>query len=70
MLRSGMLALGASKRAYLELCMSILMYFQLKLHDSLKRKEKRRRDNIESRELLKKLVASINAGKRSQAPQR
>jgi len=64
-LQSGALVLGASKRAYLELCMSLLMYFQLKLNESLKRKEKRRRDDIEARELLKRLVAGIKAGRRN-----
>ena len=62
-LQSGVLVLGSSKRAYLELCMSLLMYFQLKLNESWKRKDKRRRDNIQAHELLKKIVAGIEAGK-------
>lgn len=64
MLRSGALIVGSSKRAYLELCMSLLMYFQLKLNDSMKRKERRIRDNIEAREFLDKLVAAIEAKKK------
>jgi hypothetical protein len=63
MLQSSALIVGSSKRAYLELCMSLLMYFQLKLNDSMKRKERRIRDNIEAREFLDKLVAAIEAKK-------
>jgi hypothetical protein len=64
-LRAGALVLGSFKRAYLELCMSLLMYFQLKLSDSWKRKERRQRDNIRTRKLLKQLVAGIEARKQN-----
>jgi hypothetical protein len=62
-LQPGVLVIGPSKRAYLELCMSLLMYFQLKLNDSLKRKERRVRDNIRAYEFLMKLVAARDAKK-------
>ena len=64
-LQSGSLAIGPNKRAYLQLCMSLLMYFQLKLRDSAQRKEKRVRDNIQALEFLEMLVARIDARKKA-----
>jgi hypothetical protein len=58
LLQPGVLILEPSKRTYLQLCMSLLMYFGLKLEDSLKRKQRRIRDNVQAYELLRRLVAA------------
>lgn len=62
-LHSGALSVGASRRAYLELCMSLLMFFQLKLNDSVTRKTKRINDKVRMHETMKKLVAKLNTAK-------
>ena len=63
LLEPGALILEPSKRAYLQLCMALLMYFGLKLEESLKRKERRIKDNLEAREFLQQLVTAIEAKK-------
>lgn len=59
------LSIGFEKRAYLELCFSIFMYFHLKFVDSIKRRERRVEAKEEELRFLEKFIASMKAAKQS-----
>jgi hypothetical protein len=60
-LDSAPLSLGSGKRAYLQLCFSLLTFFQIKLRTRLRRYERRVRDLRDERELLHKLLHSLKS---------
>lgn len=64
LLHSGTLALGADKRAYLELCLSLHVFFHLKLQDYLKRRERQALDQVHAEQVLRKLIAAMDARKK------
>ena len=61
------LAVGAEKRAYLGLCFSIFLYFNMKFDESLKQRERRAEARREDLKFLRKLIASLEAAKQSRS---
>ena len=60
---AGALSIGANKRAYMNLCFSLLSFFQQKLKVRLQRSQRRLRDARRDQEALDQLLQAIRAGR-------